>query len=194
MNQKYRMKTVLRRSATLKSSVALMALVAVLGLSGCSGTTDSTVSKDGTAITDNASGQNAQKGFVRPDLMGEVQSIIGNSVTIALAKVPTRDASTAKTTQGTQPTAGQMPSGPPPGDQGAQGGQGAQGTQARTQRTMTLTLTGETKEVLIPVGIEIMSGMGKSAKIVDIADIKKGSTIMIYYAEGTENIERVTIR
>ncbi len=190
MNPKYRMK------------LALSALFIVLALSGCSAApADGTALKEEAAKTETTDGQNKQNGFVRADLMGEVQSITGNSVTIALAKVPTRDTSATGTGQGTPPADAQMPSGSFPSDQGGQSGQGgqrneqgAQSGQARTQRAINLTLTGETKEILIPVGIEIMSGMGKSAKVVDIADIKKGNTIMIYYASGTENIEKITIR
>lgn len=59
---------------------------------------------------------------------------------------------------------------------------------------MNLTLTGETKEILIPVGVSITSGMGNSAKTIDIADIQKDSILMIYYVEGTENIERIVVR
>jgi hypothetical protein len=175
-----------------RTKVALSSLFIVLALSGCSAApADGTALKEEAVKTESPDGQNRQNGFVRPDLMGEVQSIIGNSITIALAKVPTRDTTATGTGQGMPPADGQMPSGAPPDGQGAAGGQGSQ---TRTQRAMTLTLTGETKEILIPVGIEIMSGMGKSAKVVDIADIKKGDTIMIYYATGTENIEKITIR
>lgn len=224
MNPKYRMKMLSAtsvRSMTLalfKRSIALSALVVVLALSGCSGAPASgSVVKEATAKTETSDGQNRQNAFVRPDIMGEVKSIVGNSITIALAKVPTRDMTGAGTGQGFPPADGQMPSGPPPDvqgggnfqppaggnadggqrQQGAQGGPGvpgAQGTQARAPRAMNLTLTGETKDIMIPVGIEIMSGMGDAAKVVDIADIKKGDTIMIYYATGTENIEKITIR
>lgn len=183
MNPKYRMK------------LALSALFIVLALSGCSAApADGTALKEEAAKTETTDGQNKQNAFVRPDVMGEVQSIVGNSITIALAKVPTRDTTGAGTGQGFPPADGQMPAGPPPGDPAGQGVPGAQSGQSRTPRAMNLTLTGETKEILIPVGIEIMSGMGKSAKVVDIADIKKGDTIMIYYATGTENIEKITIR
>lgn len=254
------------RSGKWMSTVLLMLVVLMLG--GCStntaaGTAENadtsaqseTAAKatEGTSdstgnTTENGTGQpgsGTQKGsFTRADLMGEVKSIVGNSLTLALAKVPTREAGTG--TQGaTPPTGGEMPSGggtPPEGGGapfegapsgtggqegaaggstaksggstassgqtrpsggassgtgnqggGGQGGFGGSGSTG-TRRAMNLTLTGETKELLIPVGVSITSGNGDNAKTIDIADIEKGDVLMIYYVEGTEDIEKITVR
>lgn len=217
------------RSGKWMSTVLLMLVVLMLG--GCStntaagtaenaeasaqsetaakateGTSDSTgnTTENGTGQT----GSGTQKGsFTRADLMGEVKSIVGNSLTLALAKVPTREAGTG--TQGaTPPTGGEMPSGggTPPEGGGASSGTGNQGGGGQgsfggsgstgTRRAMNLTLTGETKELLIPVGVSITSGNGDNAKTktIDIADIEKGDVLMIYYVEGTEDIEKITVR
>lgn len=147
----------------------------------------------------------------RADVMGQVKSIVGNSVVIELAKLPTRDT----TGSGQSGAGGKMPEGapdggPPPGGmppegampQGGTGGGSAvsgsgsagSGTSTRSQRSFNLALTGETKEIMIPVGVSITSGMGDNGKAIDIADIEKGAVIMLYYAEGTEEIERIVVR
>lgn len=203
-----------------------MGLCSVMLLSGCSATTQtqsvSPSADNGTTAA--KSGENAtqnRQGFDRPDLYGKVETIVGNSVTLALASVPTRQSSTAS--GGSAPSTGGAPSGnwqesgggqppanfepPAGGGQGStdqrssterpsrtQGTGGNTGSGAASRRSMNLTLTGETKEILIPVGVSITSGMGNSAKTIDIADIQKDSILMIYYVEGTENIERIVVR
>lgn len=225
--------------------ILLTLLIGTLALGGCAAGGTSAEATNGTTTqesTEKATTQNGasttgtdqtKKENNRADLMGEVKSIVGNSVTLALAKVPTRTTDSSSAQGGAPPEGGGTPpsgggappegagnasggnakssssgssnstksqgsstgsaGGPPSG--GPEGGAGMGGSGGTgNRRAMNVTLTGETKEIMIPVGISITSGMGNNAKTVDIADIEKGDVLMIYYVEGTEDIEKITIR
>lgn len=166
---------------TLKQQQLIgIGLALLMVLTGCTQTTQTTQ----TAQTKQ---EDKSRNMKRADVMGQVKSIIGNSVTLDLAKVPTREMTANEGANG------DAASGPPPTGMpsGASGGMPSQSTKARST---TLTLTGESKEIIIPVGVTITSGMGSSEKSIDLADIKVGSILRIYYAEGTTDIERVSVR
>ncbi len=194
------MKTLNKRSLTATILGLTMILCAACGNSQAT----ETATKNDTKNTNVSSGE--QKKMKRPDVVGEVKSIIGNSITIALAKMPEKEMTntTGKSTTTAQdgPPAGGPPmdgGGPAGGSESGKSSAGGTGKSTTSgsgnnNRSFTLTLTGETKEVMIPVGVEITSGGGKTAKSIDIADIQKGDTIMIYYVEGSQTIERVSIR
>lgn len=208
------MKPLNRRAAIAGILGLTMILSSACSASGANEAASSTSSNtEKTTASAQTSGQSSaanttgdHKTFKRPDVIGEVKSIIGNSVTIALAKMPERTLNSTSSSSSSGASQGQPPAGGPPADGGGGPPSGSSGSgtgrtssgsgsgSGSANRSFSLTLTGETKEILIPVGVEITSGNGKNAKTIDIADIKKGNTIMIYYVEGSETIEKVTVR
>lgn len=164
------------------------------------------------------SGRSGQMGG-KIGLYGKVKNIVGNSMTIALAELPkqgTRNRGAGSQTgreteppQGLPPNAtggngpnaaggnspdaagGNSPnaapeSGKPPGSgSGTRGGFGLSAAE--------LKLTGETQELLVPVGVPIQSMGTGGVKTIDFADISKGDTISIFYMEDGKTIQRVLI-
>ncbi|SHI89757.1 hypothetical protein SAMN02745975_00854 [Geosporobacter subterraneus DSM 17957] len=130
--------------------------------------------------------QNNRPQFQRPDLYGRVKSIIGNEVLLELAEMPERSS-------GTSPGDGASPGGvrqsggggamtaggAMPAIPGGGGGPMLSGSgQQRTARA--LNLTGETKTILIPVGIPIISFGQNTQKELDLADIYQGMMMQIW--------------
>lgn len=118
----------------------------------------------------------------RPDLFGRVKSIIGNEVVLELAEMPQREAGEKKSKQGSD--AGERPINP----EGKIGG----GPEQRGGKRQ-LKFTGETKTILIPVGIPIKS-FSRREEELDIADIYEGSLLQIWLDEDDkETITRVSV-
>lgn len=171
--------------------VLLTSLSAALLLTGC--TNKNQVNASQTEQTQQvASNENNQK--LEIGLYGKVKKIVGNSVTIELAEPPKAGArngqNRAGSTNGAPPNFGE--GGPPRDGAGSGNKTGTRGTTFGLS-VSDLKLTGEVKEVLIPVGVTIQSAGGKNAKTIDFADIKAGDVITVFYAQGTEQVQRVMI-
>ncbi|MFZ5965771.1 MAG: hypothetical protein ACOYVK_01155 [Bacillota bacterium] len=170
-------------------------LTAVLSVSllltACSSTnqqatvTQTQQDQTGAAKTDgeNQTGEKSQRegNFQRPDLVGKVKSIIGNEVVLELVELPTREQGTGSGTGSQQPAAG-----------GAGGGSMPAGM--RQAGTMQLKLTGETKTLLIPVGVPITSRSRSEETQLDIGDIYEGAILQIWFDEADkEMITKVSV-
>ncbi len=187
--------------------VLLTSLSVALLLTGCTNKTVVTASQieQDQQIATNETNQKLEIG-----LYGKVKKIVGNSVTIALAEPPKISERTGQARNGTGNASDSMPpppsgDGPPPNfGQGGPptdgaGGGNRSGTRSGTRGTgfglsaSDLKLTGDVKEVMIPVGVTIQSAGGRNAKTIDFADIKVGDVITIFNVQGTEQIQRVIV-
>ncbi|BAU27868.1 hypothetical protein DFP93_1092 [Aneurinibacillus soli] len=170
----------------MKKRVGLMGILLMFALAatGCGNATEqgTATSAQGQGAASTNSDQKPQGKFSRPDLMGEVESIVGNEVKLKLIEIPQRTGSGA---QGQHSSSGQ----------GGQGGGNTSGTgQARTVK-----YTGQTETVTIPVGVPLIAmsrgDNGLEETEVELKSIKKGSILSITYADKTaKTISRVTIR
>jgi len=102
--------------------------------------------------------ENAPKEVKRANAMGKVTRIVGNEVTIDLIEMP--EESEEKKSEGN-------------GQEGMKNGSG------RTEPTFT----GETKQVIIPVGIPILTRSKTGQEELDLSDIVSGSMIMLWLDE-----------
>ncbi len=135
--------------------------------------------------------------FQRPDIYGRVKSIIGNEVVLEFIEIPERtgvapQGGTAQQTPGRQAgSGGAMPSGGAvPG--GGGGPMPTGGGQQRTNRE--IKLTGETKTILIPVGIPIITLGQNTQKELDLADIYQGMMMQIWLdANDNEMITQIRV-
>ncbi|AOT69739.1 hypothetical protein [Geosporobacter ferrireducens] len=133
----------------------------------------------------NGQNNNGRQEFQRADISGRVKSIVGNEVVLELMEMPERgngaqQGSTAQQTPERQASGGSgMPAGGMPAGGAAPGMQGpGGGGQQRTNRE--LNLTGETKTILIPVGVPIMTIGQNTQKELDLADIYQGMIMQIW--------------
>lgn len=180
-------------------------LAGILGvsilLSGCSKTNAVLEQSVGTnqesSDESETRGQNGRSEQQRPDLFGRVKSIVGNEVVLEIAEVPERasgENQSATRAQGqTRDNTGARATGEGPMGGGPMGG-GSMGGGTQRGSSSSLNFTGETKTILIPVGIPITS-MGQSgSKELDIADIYKGMIMQIWFdQEDKEMIAQVRV-
>ncbi|MEW9122120.1 MAG: hypothetical protein AB2421_05355 [Thermotaleaceae bacterium] len=142
-------------------------------------------------------GQNGRPEQQRPDIFGRVKSIVGNEVVLEVAEMPERangENQNAPGAQGqTRDNTGARATGGGPVGGGSMGG-GPMGGGTQRGNSSSLNFTGETKTILIPVGIPITS-MGQSgSKELDIADIYKGMIMQIWFdQEDKEMIAQVRV-
>lgn len=143
----------------------------------------------------NGQHDNGRKEFQRPDLSGRVKSIIGNEVILELIEMPERGsgAPQRESSQQQAPDRQAGGGGAIPGGGGAPGMPGpGGGSQQRTNRE--LKLTGETKTLLIPVGIPIMTMGQNTQKELDLADIYQGMVMQIWLdPDDKETITQVRV-
>lgn len=180
----------------------LLGLAALMLLAGCSSKNAASTSQTTDTNQTATNGQNNQR--QNPDIFGQVKSISGSDITIALAQVPQRN-------QG-QNGAQQQP------QQQSQSASQTGGTAGQGQRgNMTLQLTGETKTITVPDGVKIYGGNGPSRQNkgqsqgqsetqsqgqqqgqgpaeVKLSDIKVGDTISVFYQTGTTTVDHISIR
>lgn len=175
----------------------LLCLTGLLVVAGCSKKNDAQSSPaTGTsnqANSSTSSGQNANSGQSnqrqKPDIFGQVKSVSGSDITIALAQMPQRNQN--QSGQNQQNQSSNQPS-------GNNKGQGQKGN-------WTLQLTGESKTVTIPEGTKIYGGGGpgpgaqnqgqsQGPKEITLNDIKAGDTISVYYTTGTTTVDHVSVR
>lgn len=139
----------------------------------------------GDAKPADASGATQQEGqrpqMEAPSYTGQVDRIIGNEVTLRLAEMPQR---TEGQTSGTKPVTA------PTGQSSTRTGEGmgASGAARRTE----LTFTGESKQIIIPVGVPIESFSKNSTDSLELSDITAGSNIMLWEDE-SQTIVRVRV-
>lgn len=132
---------------------------------------------------------NPKRRFSRPDLSGEVTSIVGNEVTLKVIEMPQTGPNMARGAQ-----RGMRPPGEGRPGQGFQAGAGT-----GMMGPGTIKYSGEKKTVLIPVGIPITTmtrgEKGRETKTLDFTDIKKGAILQIWYADQKQTaISRISVR
>lgn len=111
--------------------------------------------------------ENAGQQRSKAGLLGQVKSVKGNDVTIAVAEMPSRE--------------GGAPPQNPPADQSNKNEQG--------QREMpSPSLTGENKTITIPAGVKILSGGRENNKEITISDLKEGDMIEVYYQDNDKTV------
>ncbi|WCN39264.1 hypothetical protein [Aneurinibacillus uraniidurans] len=167
----------------MKKQVRTMGILLMFALAatGCGN-----AAEQATATSDQAQGAASMNGdkkpqgkFSRPDLMGEVESIVGNEVKLKLIEIPERTGAQRQYSGS---------------GQGQGGGNTSGSGQARTVK-----YTGQTETVTIPVGVPLITmsrgNNGLEETEVELKSIKKGSILSITYADKTaKTISRVTIR
>ncbi len=128
------------------------------------------------------------------DLSGEVESIVGNEVTLALIEMPEMPGNMGDRTNPADNSQTNRGDGNPPGDfanmteeerqalrEQRQSEGGSMPSGSRPQ--MELTYTGETKTIVIPPGVTI-SGFGRQGSELEISDIQAGAILMVWFADG----------
>lgn len=117
-----------------------------------------------------------------PNLYGRVKSIIGNEVVLELVEMPTMEVNQQRNGEAGQRSinevamGGAMPAGP------VQGGMGGQ----RPGGNREINLTGETRTLLIPVGVPITTFGSDDSKQLDIGDIYAGTFLQIWFDKNDE--------
>lgn len=96
------------------------------------------------------------------DIFGKVSRIVGNEVTVQLVEMPE--------------ISGNI-------EEGSEGGQNARAAGGNKQEPK---YTGETKQIIIPVGVPIASRAREGQEILDLSDIVSGSMIMLWTDESGE--------
>lgn len=122
-------------------------------------------------------------------VFGQVTSINGSTVVVALAQMPQRQ-------DGGQPGGGQPPAGQPGGTQQGGGQPPEQGSTppADGQKAASPQLTGESKTITIPSTARIVSGGRDNSTQLSISDIKAGDMIEIRYSSTDSTlVEQVNI-
>ncbi|MDD3270293.1 MAG: hypothetical protein PHX14_13325 [Syntrophomonadaceae bacterium] len=145
-------------------------------------TPDGSMVNSGDETPADKAGTNGQ--MKRADLFGQVQSISGSKITLALAQKQQRSEQASQSqppAQGdasqTQPPAqGEKPAGPHPG------------------AAATPELTGETKTITVPDSAKIESGGRGSSQEIAIDKIKAGDMIEVFFNDAkADEIERVRV-
>lgn len=171
-----------------KSVIGLiLCLLLLLAAAGCSKTNTSTTAGNSTTQTadqqntasqatgnanqssSNTNAGNPGNGQTTPDLFGQVKSVSGSTITLALAKTPQQ---------------GNTPPQNPPVAQGQ--------TASQAPKNMgSPELTGETKTITIPDGVKITTGNKDSSKEVSISSIKAGDMLEVTLKDGVVSQVRV---
>ncbi|MDM8534544.1 hypothetical protein QUF55_07580 [Clostridiaceae bacterium HSG29] len=161
----------------MKKSMIFIILILILAVSliGCSSTesnemeiekieTEATPVK--TDSTETETGLNADK----ERISGEISKIVGNSITLELYEVPERGANRTESTENaTSPLTSQAPV---QGSGGKNGGGGG-------KDVSTLEKTGETIEVVIPVG-SVIKSLANPDMTFEIEALTKGMNITVF--------------
>lgn len=151
----------------------ILCTLLLMGMVGCSKNSKSTTT-DKSSVTATQQNSDSSSGNAETQetsgIMGQVKSISGNSITLALVKMPDKAAAPAGNSSD---KAGPPAAGNPPADQG----QNKQ--QAAPPNAGSIQLTGETKTITVPSGIKIMSGNKDNEKEVSISEIKVGDMLQV---------------
>jgi hypothetical protein len=164
-----------------RTTVGLFICIIMLFVAaGCSKTNSSTT-VDKTGVQTPASGDTTQSssttaanpgnGQNTPNLFGQVKSINGNTITLALAKMQ-------QPQQGTTP-----PQNPPTAKD--------QSANQAPKNGGSPELTGETKTITIPDGVKITTGNKDNSKEVAITNIKAGDMLEVTLKDGAVSQVRV---
>lgn len=164
----------------MKKPIAIMTAMALL-LSGCSASGSGTVTPAAQNPAPEAAGESAaaqsRPNGQQPEgkrLRGQIQDILGNEVTLALAEAPKRPEGD---TAAVKPkTTGDPMGGPPMGGQGA-----------------AVKLTGETQVLQIPVGVPIVSRGKDGETTLQLGDLSVGSIITVQYDTDGTTIVKVNV-
>lgn len=127
-----------------------------------------------------ASGADGTPPAVRGDapqgkrIRGQIQTVLGNEVTLALAEEPKRPEGAADGTQRPKAAAGDPMGGPPGGG----------------NRNAAVKLTGETLKLQIPVGVPIVSRGQNGETALQLSDLTVGSIMTVEYdTDGTTIVQ-----
>ncbi|TCO77441.1 hypothetical protein [Marinisporobacter balticus] len=106
-----------------------------------------------------------------PDLYGKVKKILGNEVTLELAELPERKEMSEEDREKMKV---QIQNGNP-----GEGGFGGQGNKMKRE----IKFTGETKNIIIPVGLPIVSAKRGEETELELGDIIEGTFLQIWLNE-----------
>lgn len=173
----------------------------VLLLSACGSNPQSAGSNDPNASSPSPSAvSGSQRGnFAAPDVYGEVKSVNGNDISVALLEMPqrpqrnnTQGSGDSTAPQGSKPQ-GTRPSGTGNGQR--QGG-GMNAPKKYTGATQTVTVAADTQISTFERGSGNGNGNGNNRptqKDIKVSDIKAGSIIQVWYKSGTKEIQRIMV-
>ncbi len=164
----------------LSSKLLILILAITMVVTGCSNAKENVTSTDeqnashnnmeGNGEIPNQNGN--QKRNNRPDMMGKVKSIIGNEIILQLAEMPEIQERSESEQNNEKRALGVNNNGS--GFGGPPGGM-------RSGGNREMNFTGETKTLLIPVGVPITSFGAGGEKELEIEDIYEGSILQIWF-------------
>lgn len=183
------------------ASAILLAIMCILSLSSCS-------KKNNAAANSNSNSTASRRGSFSqnvPDLYGEVKSISGNTVTLALLEIP--QGRQANTNGGQNRPSGSWSR----GNNGNNSQQGSGSNNSQNQQSgstnsnnsgqgrdfnMTKNYTGKTETLTIPSDTSITafqrsSNGSRSEKQLSISDIKVGSLLQVWYKKNTGSSKEI---
>lgn len=126
--------------------------------------------KETSNITQGPQSQEGRPKFQKPDLYGKVSKIIGNEVTLQLSEMPKQERSNKDVTKEER-------------EKMKQEMQNMSPEQRAKKMEESLKLTGETKSVVIPVGVPISSFKQGVETELDLGDIYNGLIIQVWLDE-----------
>lgn len=116
----------------------------------------------------------------RPDLYGKVKKIVGNEVTLELAELSERKEMSEEDRKKIKE---QMQNSNP-----GEGGFGGQGNKMKRE----IKFTGETKNIIIPVGLPLVSSKRGEETQLELGDIIEGTLLQIWLNED-ESVKAVRV-
>lgn len=116
----------------------------------------------------------------RPDLYGKVKKILGNEVTLELAELPERKEISEEDREKMKL---QMQNG-----NSSEGGFGGQGNKMKRE----IKFTGENKDIIIPVGLPIVSVKRGEETQLELGDIIEGTFLQIWLNDD-ESVKAVRV-
>lgn len=172
------------RSNIKIAAAILLTVTSILFLSSCG-------KKSSAAYNSSSNSAAGRRGTFSqnvPDLYGEVKSITGNSVTLALLDIP----------QGRQPNAVGGQNRQRGSSNSGNQGSSSNGSNAGQGRAFSITkkYTGKSETLTIPSGTSITSYQrnsngSRSEKKLSVSDIKVGSLIQIWYKKNTGSSKEI---
>lgn len=163
-----------------KSKLLIILLSISLLFVACAKSSDSS---DAATETDNVSdSQNIERAErPRPDVYGQVKSILGNEIVLELAEVPEGNGRTDMTEEERAKFREEM--------------QSLSQEERQKKFQESIKFTGETMNIIIPVGTPINSFRQGQESQLDLADIYEGTMLQIwFYEDEGENKTVKTVR
>lgn len=151
---------------TKKSKLLIIILSVSLLFAACAKSSDSANTATDTNNTNESQSDNGT-GRIRPDVYGQVKSILGNEIALALAEVPVGNGRADMTEEERKKFREQMQSLSP--------------EERQKKMQESIKFTGETMNIIIPVGTPITSFKQGEESQLDLADIYEGTMLQIWF-------------